>query len=96
MVRDPKLSPPDLAIATNDNIVVSSERPFGAPDAVTSIREYDAADGHLVRVLCTGASAEYCKTRGLHSGPDGILNCVAEDEVVAFDFASGICLGAIV
>src|SRR5579863_8091892 len=40
LVADPELSPLDLAIAPNGNIVVSSERPFGAVDAVTSIREY--------------------------------------------------------
>ena len=30
LVADPELSPLDLAIAPNGNIVVSSERPFGA------------------------------------------------------------------
>lgn len=39
LVADPELSPLDLAIAPNGNIVVSSERPFGAVDAVTSVRE---------------------------------------------------------
>ncbi len=95
-VRDPELSPLDLAIAPNDNIVVSSERPFGAPDAVTTPREYDIADGHLVRVLSPGGSAGFCKARGLRFGPDGILYCAAQDEVVAFDFATGACLGAVV
>ena len=33
--------------------------------------------------------------RGLRFGPDGRLHCVARDEVVVFDFASGECLGAI-
>ncbi len=51
LVADPELSPLDLAIAPNGNIVVASERPFGAADAVTSVREYDATDGHLVRVF---------------------------------------------
>jgi len=32
-VTDPELSPLDLAIAPNGNIVVSSERPFGMSDA---------------------------------------------------------------
>ena len=95
-VRDPELSPLDLAIAPNGNIIVSSERPFGVPDAVTSIRQYDPADGHLVRVLTAGRSAEFGKPRGLRFGPDGILYCAARDEVVAFDFASGQCLGAVV
>jgi hypothetical protein len=93
---DPELSPLDLAIAPNDNIVVSSEHPFGAPDAVTTIREYDSADGHLVRVLSPGESTKFRKPRGLRFDHDGILFCVAQDEVVAFDFASGECVGAIV
>lgn len=95
-VNDPALSPLDLAIAPNGNIIVSSERPFGAPDAVTSIREYDLADGHLVRVLTPSTSAKFRRPRGLRFGPDGILYCVARDEVVAFDFPSGECLGAVV
>src|SRR5579862_1842739 len=40
LVTDPELSPLDLAIAPNGNIVVSSEHPFGAVDAVTNVREY--------------------------------------------------------
>jgi hypothetical protein len=47
-VRDPEISPLDLAIAPNGNIVVSSEHPFGSANAVTTIREYDYADGRLV------------------------------------------------
>src|SRR6202034_4459539 len=49
LVSDPDFSPLDLAIAPNGNVVVSSEYPFGAADAVTSVREYDTTDGHLVR-----------------------------------------------
>lgn len=96
LVTDPELSPLDLAIAPNGNIVVASEHPFGAPDALTSVREYDARDGHLVRVFSPGGLAEFRQPRGLRFGPDGNLYCVARDEVVAFDFASGACLGAIV
>jgi outer membrane protein assembly factor BamB len=95
-VRDPELSPLDLAIAPNGNIVVSSERPFGVPEAVTSIREYDARDGQLARVFSAAGSAELRKPRGLRFGSDGTLYCAAQDEVVAFDFASGECLGAVV
>jgi hypothetical protein len=95
MVTDPELSPLDLAIAPNGNIVVSSERPFGAVDAVTSIREYDSADGHLVRVFSPKGKAEFRKPRGLRFSSNGLLYCVARDEVVGFDFASGECLGAI-
>ena len=49
--HDPELSPLDLIVAPNGNVVVSSERPFGAPDAVTSVREYHTESGRLVRVL---------------------------------------------
>jgi hypothetical protein len=95
LVADPELSPLDLAIAPNRDIVVSSERPFGAVDAVTSVREYDPTDGHLVRVLSPHGKAEFCKPRGLRFGPSGLLYCVALNEVVGFDFESGECLGAI-
>jgi hypothetical protein len=96
LVADPDLSPLDLAIAPNGNIVVSSERPFGAVDAVTSVREYDLTDGHLVRVFSPNGRAEFRKPRGLRFAPNGLLYCVARDEVVGFDFSSGECLGAIV
>ena len=74
--------------------MVSSEHPFGATDAVTGVREYDTTDGHLVRVFSPTKLAEFRKPRGL--GPDGHLYCVAQDEVVAFDFTTGACLGAVV
>jgi hypothetical protein len=96
LVTDPELSPLDLTVAPNGNIVVSSEHPFGLTDAVTSVREYGTADGHLIRVFSAGGSAEFRKPRGLRFGADGTLYCVARDEVVAFDFASGRCLGAVV
>jgi len=95
-VSDPALSPLDLTIGPSGNIVVSSEYPFGAPEAVTSIREYDPSDGHLVRVLSAADVASFRKPRGLRFGPDGNLYCAAEDEVVAFDDATGQCLGAVV
>jgi hypothetical protein len=96
LVTDPELSPLDLAIAPNGNIVVSSERPFGMSDAVTTVREYDALDGRLVRVFSPNQLAEFRKPRGLRFAPNGHLCCVAQDEVVAFDFISGECLGVIV
>jgi hypothetical protein len=95
LVTDPELSPLDLAIAPNGNIVASSEHPFGAADAVTSVREYDAMDGHLVRVFSPGGKAEFRKPRGLRFAPNGHFYCVARDEVVAFEFASGECLGVV-
>jgi hypothetical protein len=96
LVTDHGLSPLDLAIAPTGNIVVSSERPFGTGCAVTSVREYDAAHGHLVRAFPPNGSVELRKPRGLRFRPNGHLYCVAQDEVVAFVFATGGCLGAIV
>ena len=96
LVFDPELSPLDLALAPNGNLVVSSEYPFGSANAVTSVREYGAADGALVRVFAADRSAEFREPRGLRFGPDGILYCVARDEVMTFDFVSGKCRGAIV
>jgi DNA-binding beta-propeller fold protein YncE len=96
LVSDPELSPLDLAVAPNGNIVVSSEHPFGAPDAVTSVREYDARNGHLVRVFSPGKAAELRRPRGLRFGPDGRLYCAAQNEVAVFDTNSGKCLGTAV
>ena len=96
IIRDPGLSPLDLAVAPNGNLVVSSEHPFGAIDATTSVREYTRGDGRLLRVFTPGTSCEFRNPRGLRFGPDGHLYCVARDEVIAFDFTDGRCLGAII
>jgi DNA-binding beta-propeller fold protein YncE len=93
-VDDPALSPLDLTIAPNGNVVVSSEHPFGAPDAVATVREYDVRNGHLVRVLHAAGQPKFRKPRGLRFGPEGRLYCVAQDEIVAFDFETGECLDA--
>lgn len=95
LVRDPSLSPLDLAIAPNGNVVVSSEHPFGAADAVTTVREYDSTDGRLVRVFSPRDVAAR-KPRGLRFGAGGNLFCVTQDEVIAFDFTTGAYVGAIV
>jgi DNA-binding beta-propeller fold protein YncE len=96
LVSDPELSPLDLAIAPNGNIVVSSEFPFGHPDAVTTVREYNVADGSLVRIFRPTGTAKLREPRGVRFGPDGNLYCVAQDEVIAFHFGNGECLGVIV
>jgi DNA-binding beta-propeller fold protein YncE len=96
LVEDPELSPLDLTVAPNGNVVVSSERPFGALDAVTTVREYDPESGRLVRAFSASDVGEFRRPRELRFGADGHLYCAAQDEVVAFDFTSGRCLGAIV
>ena len=96
LVEDTELSPLDLTLAPNGNIVTSSEVPFGSEDAVTSVREYDARTGKLVRVFRADGSVRYRKPRGLRFAPDGRLFSVSRDEVVAFDFDSTKMLGAVV
>jgi hypothetical protein len=96
LVTDPELSPLDLTVAPNGHILVASEFPFGAPDAVTSVREYDAATGQLVRVLVTDPSLDFRRPRGLRFGPNDHLYCVGESHVVAFDFSAGGFLGPVV
>jgi DNA-binding beta-propeller fold protein YncE len=96
LVTDPELSPLDLAIAPGGNIVVSSERPLGAADAVTGVREYDPVTGALVRVLMPPRPAGFRRPRGLRFGPGGRLYCAAEDQVAAFDFATGSFAGPVV
>ena len=96
LVTDPELSPLDLKLAPNGNIMVASEWPFGAADAVSSVREYDPATGRLVRVLLPERSAGFRRPRGLRFGPDGRLYCVGDDHVVAFDFSTGSFAGPVV
>jgi hypothetical protein len=96
LVTDPKLTPLDLKLAPNGNIVVASEWPFGTPDAVPSVREYDPVTGQLVRVLAPEASVRFRRPRGLRFGPGGRLYCVGEEHVVAFDFGTGSFIGPVV
>jgi DNA-binding beta-propeller fold protein YncE len=95
-VDDPELSPLDLTLAPNGNVLVSSEYPFGSPSARSTVREYDVRSGALVRVFAPDSSVSFRNPRGLRFSPDGQLCCVARDEVVAFDFEQGRCLGALV
>jgi DNA-binding beta-propeller fold protein YncE len=96
LVNDRELSPLDLTLAPNGHIVVASEFPFGASDAVTSVREYDPATGQLLRVFVPDPVLRFRRPRGLRLGADGRLYCVGEDHVVAFDFSTGAFLGAVV
>jgi hypothetical protein len=96
LVRDPELSPLDLVLGPNGNILVSSEHPFGSPDASTTVREYDPLTGTLVRILLPSSDVRFRRPRGLRIGRDGHLYAVAEDEIVRFDLSQGKCLGALV
>ena len=96
LIDDSQLSPLDLAVAPNGNIVVSSEWPFGAKDAVSSVREYDTVSGRLVRIFAPDASVGFRNPRGLRVGPDGNLYCVPREEVVCFDFDQGVFSEAVV
>jgi DNA-binding beta-propeller fold protein YncE len=95
LVTDPELSPLDLAIAPGGNLIVSSEWPFGSPDATATIREYDPSTGRLVRVLVPDPAVKFTRPRGLRFGPGGQLYCVGQDNVIAFDFPTGRFLGVI-
>ncbi len=93
LVDDPELSPLDLVLAPNGNIVVSSEWPFGAQHATSSVREYERSTGALARVLAPDPAIGFARPRGLRFGSDGRLYCVGQDHVIAFDFFTGTCLG---
>jgi hypothetical protein len=63
-VRDPELSPLDLLIAPSGNIVVSSEHPFGAANAMTTVREYDQANGCFRRLLVSNYVSSFGSREG--------------------------------
>jgi DNA-binding beta-propeller fold protein YncE len=96
VITDPELSPLDLTVAPNGNVVVTSEHPFGAPDAAASVREYDPATGRLLRVLTPDPRVGFRRPRGLRFGPGDQLYCVGKDHVVAFDFVTGSFVGPVV
>jgi DNA-binding beta-propeller fold protein YncE len=95
-ITDDAVSPLDLTIGPNGNVLVSSEFPFGKPDAVCTVREYDSSTGSLVRVFRVDRKTNFRRPRGLRFDSEGYLFCVAQDTVIAFDFADGRCLGPIV
>ena len=96
LVTDSELSPLDMTLAPNGHIVVASQSPFRAPDAVVTIREYDPVNGDLVRVFAPDPAVSFRQPRGLRFGPDGTLYCVGEAHVVAFDFSTGRFLGPVI
>jgi hypothetical protein len=95
LIKDPELSPLDMTVAPNGNLVVNSEWPFGAPRAQATVREYDAENGWLVRVLSPDPSVGFAKPRGLRRTSDDRLYCVGRDHVVAYEFSTGRFLGAV-
>ncbi|SIO50852.1 hypothetical protein [Paraburkholderia phenazinium] len=95
-ITDDAVSPLDLTIGPNGNVLVSSEFPFGKPDAVCTVREYDSSTGSLVRVFRVDRKTNFHRPRGLRFDSEGYLFCVAQNTVIAFDFADGRCLGPIV
>jgi DNA-binding beta-propeller fold protein YncE len=95
LVDDPELSPLDLTIAPNGNIVVASEWPYGSRDARASIREYDPSTGRLVRVFAPDPAVGFARPRGVRFGTEGHLYCVGRDHVVVFDFSKGAYLGIV-
>src|SRR6202041_1169972 len=67
-------APPEKAITRSScstvmegcgHIVVASEYPFGASDALTSVREYDPTTGQLLRVFVPDRSLKFRRPRGL-------------------------------
>ena len=72
LVADPELSLLDLTVAPNGHLVVSSEHPFGAPDAVSSIREYERLSERLVRVFVPDSSLWFRRPRSRQSLCDGV------------------------
>ncbi len=96
LVTDPELSPLDLTVVPSGHIVVASESPLGAPDAVVTVREYDPASGDLVRVFAPDRSVNFRQPRGVRLGSNGGLYCVGEAHAIAFDFSTGDFLGLVV
>jgi hypothetical protein len=94
-VIDDEVNPLDLGIGPDGNVLVSSESPFGSPDATTSIRTYDRSNGSLVRVFSAPSEVPFRRPPGLRFGPDRHLYCVSQDGVIAFDYLSGRYLGVV-
>lgn len=91
-VEDYELSPLDLEIGPNGNVLASSEFPFGHPRAITTVREYDHKAGRLLRIFDAGVNASSQRItrmpRGITFGPDGELYSAGADNVVRYNFAN--------
>jgi hypothetical protein len=68
---------------------------IGGPCAAfAKTNNVSSGDTLAFRFFSPGKLAEFRKPRGIRFGSDGHLYCDARDEVVAFDFTTGACLGA--
>jgi hypothetical protein len=93
-VRDPELSPLDLLIAPSRNIVVSSEHPFGAANAMTTVREYGQANGRLLRLLVPNYVSSFGSREGHALGR--MTNSIARLKTKSsLSFETGNCFGAV-
>jgi DNA-binding beta-propeller fold protein YncE len=92
-VNDPELSPLDIEVGPNGNLLSASEVPFGDTNAIATVREYDKSTGELVRVFDAGRRPDGQRVsrlpRGITIGPDGALYSSGADNVVRYDFQSG-------
>ena len=92
-VNDPGLSPLDIEVSPNGNLLSASEVPFGDANAITTVREYDKLTGNLVRVFDAGGSPDGQRVsklpRGITIGPDGALYSSGADNVVRYDLQTG-------
>jgi DNA-binding beta-propeller fold protein YncE len=90
---DPALSPLDLELGPSGSLLSASEVPFDAPDAVTTVREYDPSSGKLMRVFDAGRDTQGRRLmrhpRGITVGPDGGLYAAGADNVVRYDLETG-------
>jgi DNA-binding beta-propeller fold protein YncE len=88
-VIDPGLNPLDIEVSPNGNLLSASEFPFGDPNAITTVREYDKSTGKLVRVFDAGVGPSGQRVsrlpRGITVGPDGALYSSGADNVVRLD-----------
>lgn len=92
-VDDPGLSPLDIEVSPNGNLLSASEVPFGGANAITTVREYDKSTGKLFRVFDAGGRSDGQRVsrlpRGITIGPDGALYSSGADNVVRYDLQTG-------
>ncbi len=94
-VSDPQLSPLDVISGLDGNVYVSSEFPFGDPNAVGTVRIYDVNTGELLNVLDAGfdesGEPRLTAPRGMGFGPDDNLyvSSTGTESIIRFDPTTG-------